>query len=318
MKETVEDTSPRICQIWGAGQYYGHEMASPDAAVIIAADGGADEAASRGVTPDLVVGDFDSITTDRSAFVDRSGNDGDSAHSPGTPAPDESRPSSADSPSSMRRPSSQGATTSPESPSPTRYRRLPAEKDDTDMLAAVKLGWEAGCRIFRIYGGLGGRMDHTLANLNLISLVAAAGGRASLYGDGIIVTAISRGFLSFAPWRSGERAMVSVLSATDRSEGINERGLKYQVEGMTMTNLELTGVSNEFLPNTPARIGLDRGIIYVTYPDAAPMPSWHTDITPATSLGHLDTRPSRWLTRPGRDQVEEETDPTTSPVQGSE
>ena len=186
------------------------------------------------------------------------------------------------------------------------------------MLAAAKLGWEAGCRIFRIYGGLGGRMDHTLANLNLISLVAAAGGRASLYGDGIIVTAISRGSLSFAPWRSGERAMVSVLSATDRSEGISERGLKYQVEGMTMTNLELTGVSNEFLPNTPARIGLDRGIIYVTYPDAAPMPSWHTDIIPATSLGHLDTRPSRWLTRPGRGQVEEETNPTTSAFQGGE
>lgn len=112
--------------------------------------------------------------------------------------------------------------------------------------------------------------------------------------------------------------MVSVLSASDRSEGISERGLKYQVEGMTMTNLELTGVSNEFLPNTPARIGLDRGIIYVTYPDAAPMPSWHTDITPATSLGHLDTRPSRWLTRPGRGQVEKETNPTTSALQGGE
>lgn len=318
MKETVEDTSPRICQIWGAGQYYGHEMASPDAAVIIAADGGADEAASRGVTPYLVVGDFDSIATSTSALVDLGGNKGDSAHSPGTPAPDESRPLSDDSSSPLRQSSSQSATTSSESPSQIRYQRLPAEKDDTDMLAAVKLGWEADCRVFRIYGGLGGRMDHTLANLNLISLVAAAGGRASLYGDGIIVTAISRGSLSFTPWQSGERAMVSVLSASDRSEGISERGLKYQVEGMTMTNLELTGVSNEFLPNTPARIGLDRGIIYVTYPDAAPMPSWHTDITPATSLGHLDTRPSRWLTRPGRGQVEKETNPTTSALQGGE
>ena len=318
MKETVEDTSPRICQIWGAGQYYGHETASPDADIIIAADGGADEAASRGIIPGLVVGDFDSIAADRSASVDRGGSDGDSAHSPGTPAPDESSPSSAGSPSFIRRSSSQSATTSSESPSQIRYQRLPAEKDDTDMLAAVKLGWEADCRVFRIYGGLGGRIDHTLANLNLISLVAAAGGRASLYGDGIIVTAISRGSLSFTPWQSGERAMVSVLSASDRSEGISERGLKYQVEGMTMTNLELTGVSNEFLPNTPARIGLDRGIIYVTYPDAAPMPSWHTDITPATSLGHLDTRPSRWLTRPERGQVEEETNPTTSAFQGGE
>lgn len=163
------------------------------------------------------------------------------------------------------------------------------------MLAAVKLGWEAGCRIFQIYGGLGKRMDHTLANLNLVSMVAASGGRACLYGDRMIVTAISRGSLSFAPWHCGDRAMVSVLSATDRSEGITERGLKYQVEGMTMTNLEVTGVSNEFLPDTPARIGLDRGIVYITYPDTAPTPDWRTDMVPAPTLGTVDTNPSRWL-----------------------
>lgn len=273
MKEPVQGIQSGVCQIWGAGQYYGQESALPDADMVIAADGGADEAAARGVVPDLVVGDFDSIAAaNRPTPADPDQGDGATAAL------------SAPSSSLSRKPSAAA-----------RYRHLPAEKDDTDMLAAVKLSWEAGCRIFQIYGGLGKRMDHTLANLNLISMVAASGGRACLYGDRMIVTAISRGSLSFAPWHCGDRAMVSVLSATDRSEGITERGLKYQVEGMTMTNLEVTGVSNEFLPDTPARIGLDRGIVYITYPDTAPAPDWRTDMGPAPTLGTVDTNPSRWL-----------------------
>lgn len=273
MKEPVQGNQPGVCQIWGAGQYYGQEAASPDAAMVIAADGGADEAAARGVVPDLVVGDFDSIA---------------SAHRPTSTGPGQGDGASGAPSNSPSSPSWKPSVTA-------QYWRLPAEKDDTDMLTAVKLGWEAGCRIFRIYGGLGKRMDHTLANLNLISMVAASGGHACLYGDRMIVTAISRGSLSFAPWHCAGRAMVSVLSATDRSDGITERGLKYQVEGMTMTNLEVTGVSNEFLPDTPARISLDRGIVYITYPDTAPTPDWRTDMVPVPSLGTVDTNPSRWL-----------------------
>lgn len=256
----------RVCQIWGAGQYYGQEQVCPDASLLIAADGGADQAASRGVTPDLIVGDFDSITS--------------------PPLPDAG-------------PGDQGRSRVSFSNQPGHHspivKRLPAEKDDTDMLAAVKLGWEQGCRIFQIYGGLGGRMDHTLANLNLISRVAAAGGWACMHGQGMVVTAISCGSLSFPAWPCEGEAILSVLSASDKSAGIREEGLKYQVENMTMTNLEVTGVSNAFLPNTPAKILVEEGIIHITYPEQAPKPTWQTRITPLPSLGPVETKPSQWL-----------------------
>ena len=45
---------------------------------------------------------------------------------------------------------------------------LPTEKDDTDMLAAIRIGLGEGCQEFRIYGGMGGRLEHTLANLQCL------------------------------------------------------------------------------------------------------------------------------------------------------
>lgn len=174
-------------------------------------------------------------------------------------------------------------------------RVLPAEKDDTDLLAAVKIGWQRGYRRFLIYGGLGGRMDHTLANLNLIHLIAASGGRAELWGQGMLVTALGPGSLDFPAWDCPPRSMVSVLAADDQALGVVEQGLKYQTDGMTMTNQQVTGVSNEFLPSRPAHIALKQGTVFVTYPTSAPEPVWSTSLEPKADLGPLETRPSRRL-----------------------
>ena len=46
--------------------------------------------------------------------------------------------------------------------------RLPAEKDDPDLLSALKVGWAKGSREFHIFGGLGGRVDHTISNIQLM------------------------------------------------------------------------------------------------------------------------------------------------------
>ena len=42
---------------------------------------------------------------------------------------------------------------------------LPSEKDDPDLLSALKIGWLRGARTFHIYGALGGRIDHTISNI---------------------------------------------------------------------------------------------------------------------------------------------------------
>ena len=46
---------------------------------------------------------------------------------------------------------------------------LKPEKDDTDMLAAVREGIRAGYRRFFLYCGTGGRPEHTMANLQMLA-----------------------------------------------------------------------------------------------------------------------------------------------------
>ena len=45
---------------------------------------------------------------------------------------------------------------------------FPAEKDDTDTMLAVKYALAQGCTTVHLYGCTGGRLDHTLANLQTL------------------------------------------------------------------------------------------------------------------------------------------------------
>ena len=53
--------------------------------------------------------------------------------------------------------------------------RHPVEKDDTDMELALNEGATRGYRRFLLYGGSGGRIDHFLANLQLIAHASREG-----------------------------------------------------------------------------------------------------------------------------------------------
>ena len=137
--------------------------------------------------------------------------------------------------------------------------KLPVEKDMTDMAEAVDIGLERGCEEFFLYGATGGRLDHTLANIQLIANLSIAGKRGFIYGNGFFLTAITSDSIRISG-KIGDT--VSVFSLADRSEGVTLRGLKYSLENHTLLNTVALGVSNEFASEI-AEISVGNGTLLI-------------------------------------------------------
>ena len=139
---------------------------------------------------------------------------------------------------------------------------LPRVKDDTDMLAAIRIGLEKGCTLFHLWGGTGGkREDHTAANVQCLIMLAKKGYRGILHGNGCDITAISNGRIDFEPKQSG---YISVFSASEKSEGVTIQGLRYTLDGVTLTNDMPLGVSNEYV-GLPSFIEVKQGTLIIYY-----------------------------------------------------
>lgn len=126
--------------------------------------------------------------------------------------------------------------------------RLPVEKDDTDTLAAVRLGLQRGCSEFFLYGATGGkRLDHTLANLQTLLFLRRQGARGWMYDNDFIWTVIENESISIE--KTVEWGLFSAFCMGDRAEGIDEIGVQYPLNNAALTPDFPIGVSNHILEN---------------------------------------------------------------------
>ena len=137
----------------------------------------------------------------------------------------------------------------------------PPEKDDTDTMLAVREGFARGFDTFVIYAGLGGRLDHTVANLQTLAFIAENGGRGYLVGGSAVSTAVKDASISFG---AGERGMISVFCMGEKAEGVTISGLKYEVENAELIPYLPLGASNEFT-GRPAKIEVKHGTLLVMW-----------------------------------------------------
>ena len=139
--------------------------------------------------------------------------------------------------------------------------RLPTHKDITDADAAVREALARGCGRFLLFGLLGGRPDHSFANISLLARLSQAGCEARLYGAGYVLTAVTDGALTLD---EENRGYLSVFSFSDKSEGVTLENLAYTMKNGTLTNTFGLGVSNEFIGKA-AKISVKRGTLLVMY-----------------------------------------------------
>lgn len=198
------------CWIFGAGSFYGLPEAIQPGDFVIAADGGWRVCRELDITPDLLLGDFDSLS---------------------------------------------------EVPDFEHILRLPVEKDDTDMVRAVKEGLAKGEKEFHLLGGMGGRRsDHTVANMQTLAYLAAHGAKGWLYGDGERYTAIcGPDTLTLASRGSG---ILSVFCLGADVAGVTIRGAQYELENAALTAFFPLGVSNHFVGKA-VRVSVDSGCLLI-------------------------------------------------------
>jgi len=127
---------------------------------------------------------------------------------------------------------------------PDRVIALKPEKDDTDMLAALKLGLEMGYDDFLIYGATGGRLEHTLANIQCLLYLKNHDAVGYLMdGSGMIFVMKNEE----VKLRDNLEGYFSLFCLGKEAKGVTIKGMKYELEDYTMTNDFPIGVSNEFI-----------------------------------------------------------------------
>ncbi|MEL4105608.1 thiamine diphosphokinase [Oscillospiraceae bacterium WX1] len=141
----------------------------------------------------------------------------------------------------------------------------PPEKDETDMMLAITEGLRRSYKKFVLLGGLGGRLDHTMANIQALNYLAAKNARGYLLGDGTAATVIRNGSLSFD---SGREGSVSVFSIGESAMGVTLRGLKYELKNATLKDTFPLGASNAFT-GAPGEVSVISGSLLVIWEENA-------------------------------------------------
>lgn len=143
--------------------------------------------------------------------------------------------------------------------------RLPVEKDDTDMIRAVKEGFDRGETEFHLLGGMGGRRtDHTVANMQTLAYIARRGGQGWLYGNGERFTAICDG--GEVTLSAGRNSVFSVFCLGADAEGVTIENAKYPLSDAALTADFPLGVSNHFI-GSAVRVTLRRGCLLIGITD---------------------------------------------------
>ena len=129
-----------------------------------------------------------------------------------------------------------------EAPEGVEILRFPVKKDETDMLLAFNEGYARGYRNFVIFGGVGGRDDHTFANYSLLLYAKNKGTHAILRMNGFNAQILRNETVHIAL----EHPKNFSLFAIGGEAVVTVRGALYDGEDIRLSPDFPLGVSNRY------------------------------------------------------------------------
>ena len=146
-------------------------------AVIICCDGGMRHTMKLGITPDFIVGDFDSVQAEVLEYYKKQN---------------------------------------------IELKQVPCRKDETDMELGIRHAADIGADDIVIMGGIGSRMDHTLANIFLLMKINDIGKKGIIVNENNLIMLCTD--KTVVEGKKGD--IVSFIPITKETAGVSTEGLE--------------------------------------------------------------------------------------------
>ena len=170
--------------------------------LIVCADGGAAHPLKHSIIPNLVVGDFDSLSSEVLEQLKAKN---------------------------------------------VEIRQFPSDKDQTDLELALDVAAEFNPSEVIIVNALGGRVDHLLGNIMLLTSFERFIFPISIVGDGVFITTVNS---SHSLERDGALGdLFSLIPISTSVEGVCLTGAKWPLKNATLRRGRALTISNTFAEN---------------------------------------------------------------------
>lgn len=139
------------------------------------------------------------------------------------------------------------------------YITLPSEKDLTDTEAAINHAIELGIRDITVYGGIGGRLDHTLGNVGLLEkYIGKLDHLEFMDGKNSMQLLDSESCNSILLTHTSAYRYFSLVSLDSIADGVSITGAKYNLDNASISRASTLCISNEIILNQ-AHISVHHG-----------------------------------------------------------
>lgn len=135
------------------------------------------------------------------------------------------------------------------------------EKDDTDTMLCIKHALEKSYNDITIISGVGGRLDHTIANIQSLSYILSRGAKGRILSEDTEIHLLPNGEYSF---NKKEGFSMSLFSYSERVSKLSVSGAKYNTDKLDIDNTFPIGVSNQ-ITDDRCHISFESGKLLVIF-----------------------------------------------------
>lgn len=140
-----------------------------------------------------------------------------------------------------------------------KFEKFPIKKDETDTELCIELSYKLKAKEIHLIGALGGRIDHTIANINLLYYIRKRGIIPKIISEKEeIYIAMNEEIII-----DGEIGdTISILPIKDDAKGVTLKNLEYPLENYDIEFSRPLGISN-VMTNINCNIKVNKGCLII-------------------------------------------------------